>query len=662
MAEWVVLELSPRAEGEDPEIIRRAVRNSIRGAEVFVPASVTKKGQDKVIQYLVDGYAFVLRNHPDQAYYRLEGTRYVQGIISSVVTSAKGKPQRKISCVLTADIDRLKSQIKADSDQGIGVGDTILITSGTYKHITATVIEDLPEVGQVQVEVRLRSKETIVTLPRTFLQFVSKAEVPSYLERASRLKGWIRSALEAIRWPAKEFEALHSSFLDYTRKSDWILQGAGLTRFVLAPSRLEGLSLAPATASLKKLASIEGLLRAGVGAHTFIQAFHGEFNFGALRRMAERWVRLDYWHRRGQSLTNIVFPQPSQDLTPLESKYLDWAWLSDVLERTDRIESELDEMSQELLPVQNVIVDGHNLAFRCLYAPGMSELADSKGRPTGIILGFLRSLASLRKRFPEAALYVCWDGSSKRRKDLFADYKANRASSRDSSGSSFDQIAWLRGLIPSLGVVQAFHPGEEADDVIATLVRGKLQGQHNVIYSMDRDLFQLVTETDWVLTPAQGVKKEALHDVASVEAAYGVKPGDMVLLRAFLGDSSDNIPGVARVPTKILTSLVCMYGSVDGIYKSSFAGLTKLQYEKIREAETQIRLNERLMALDTTLDFVLTSADPDQNASEKQLQDVEVKPNSILTAFFGRGNYGSNTRSETDDERLRNTIGSLRAG
>src|SRR4051812_13044555 len=79
--QWVVLELGSKADGEEPDLVKAAIRHTIKGAEVFIPASVTKMGDERVIQYLVEGYAFVRRDHPDAAYLRLEGSRYVQGVL-----------------------------------------------------------------------------------------------------------------------------------------------------------------------------------------------------------------------------------------------------------------------------------------------------------------------------------------------------------------------------------------------------------------------------------------------------------------------------------------------------------------------------------------------------------------------------------------------------
>ncbi len=631
--EWVVLELSPKAEGEDPDILRRSIQNLVKGAEVFIPASVTVVGDDRVVQYLVDGYAFVRRTLPDEKYIKLEGSRYVQSVITKSMSHAKDL--RHLACVTSVDIDRMRGQLQVESDQGIGVGDTVRITSGAYRQILATVIEDIPEEDKVQVEVRLRSKESLVTLPRSFLRLVTKAPRPPYFDKLESFKHWLRAASAVAVWPKESRAQVLQLHKKLVRVEQWLRCGLPLEQFVGA----FGITLDPK--GLVEQARVAEMLTGWVERGSAREPLFQTFDVKGLKRKAAEYARLLFWLDHEKSLTDFLgVLYNATSLSPLESKYLDWLWLHDVTERLGQVASDVDSIGRVLesesgvAVVQNIIIDGHNLAFRCLYAPGVSSLTDSQQRPTGVIFGFLRSLAAFQKRFPGARLYVTWDGSSQRRKASFADYKANRG---ERVAVGFDQIGWLREFLPLVGVYQAYNADEEADDVIASLVRGPLQGQRNLIVSTDRDLLQLVTETDHVLAPAQGGKKETIFDPAAVVAGYGVPPAKMPILRAFLGDSSDNIPGVPRVPAKIVTALVKLYGTVDGVYASNLAGLTKFQYAKIRESEAQVRLNARLMALDIRTPFVLVDPDADQTVATGRLQDVDMKADSLLGTFFASG-------------------------
>jgi len=196
---WIVLELNSKADGEDPDLIKRSITYCIKNANIFIPATITQQGDDRVVHYLVDGYAFVRHDHDDTVYSRLENTRYIQSVVKKVNHTENGKPKRELAYITTKEVERMKGQIYVETDQGIGIGDTVMITSGAYKHIQATVIEDLPETDQVQVRVVLRSKDSIVGLPRSFLRLVERAPRHPVQDKFDLLKRWFNEYVEALR-------------------------------------------------------------------------------------------------------------------------------------------------------------------------------------------------------------------------------------------------------------------------------------------------------------------------------------------------------------------------------------------------------------------------------------------------------------------------------
>jgi DNA polymerase-1 len=212
---------------------------------------------------------------------------------------------------------------------------------------------------------------------------------------------------------------------------------------------------------------------------------------------------------------------------------------------------------------------------------------------------------------------------------MFPAYKANRGELR-----AFFEIEYLKKVLPSLGISQAWHPEEEADDVIATLLRGPLKGQQNIVVGTDRDLLQLVTETDHMFVPAVGAGKEHYFDIATVEEEYGVPPERIVHYRAIDGDTSDNIPGAPGFGPKLASKLLKSYGTVDGVFASSLVGLTPKQYTSLRASEKQVRLNVELMVLRDNLALTLTHPNPDRTVAAERLQNVDVKVESILPVFF----------------------------
>ena len=602
--EWIVVELTPHGEKEAPAAILRAASKILGRCEVYVPAWETKIGEDKTIHYLMPGYAFVRKERADRDYRRLEGTRLFQSLL---------RTGKNLATVASAYIEELKEKLRAEVNQGIGEGDVVLICSGPYKNIEATVITEIPEERTVQVHIELRSKQSIVTLPRSALKIVDRAPLSLYFARLGYLRAWFKMAQVVLAYRGDPAE-LSRTFDVYRFVARALVSGRTLFAFV----------------------------------HAYPHKSRGGFHDVHAEILA-RWQelkRIATWLNDGRTLFNVVhFGSFEPARRGIQEKFARYRALCEFEERLRALSEQVEHITRELARgdkgggdsvMQNVLIDGHNLAFRC--ASAISRLTDGRGRPTGMILGFLRSLGALRKRFPEAVFWVAWDGSSRRRAARYAEYKAHRTRKTTSvnvGGEVFDPLLFLREILPALGVRQAWNAEEEADDVIATLVRGELLEQTNLICSTDRDFLQLVTPSTMFLYPAVGSRKEVLYDVACVEQQLGVPPERVVHLRALFGDTSDNLPGVPRVPKKVLRKLLQEHGTIDGIYLSGLRTLNKGQYERLMEAAPQVKLNREIMAL---VDVSLTRTDPDidlDGAAEK-LQSLDINADPILQAMLGR--------------------------
>ena len=634
---WVVLELGPKADGEDPDLVKASIRHAIRDAEVFIPANVTKMGDEKVVQYLVEGYAFVKHKHPDQTYLRLENTKYVQAVLRKLIFEG-GRSIKRIASISDSEINHFRTQIRVEVDQGIAVGDLVMITSGAYRQITAVVEEEIPELDQVQVYIKLRSKQAIVTLPRACLRLVEKARASPHRARLEVVREWFHGARALLGWPKDGISHILIPYEAYLRLSDRRSQGQQRTRFITSfDTNLDVVPVQQRYKTYERLVHWSKGLALGHG----IQLAESSATIPPIATLLGRskeWERVTRWLSEGRKLYAVVnatyTPPPSPKL---DTRYLDWAWLNDIYERLDAVHSAVEGIEKTLRAggkagmLQNLIVDGTQLALRCALSPGLNDLKDSKGRPTGAIIGFCQSLASLKKRYPTATIFVTWDGSSKRRKKMFSGYKASR--SNRSPMATFE-IQFLKGLLSKLGVYQAYNPDEEADDVIATLVRRRLKGQLNAILTTDRDMLQLVTDTDHQLVPAVGTGKEKLYTVEAVVNEYGVGPDRILQVRALMGDTSDEIPGADGFGLKTSSKLVKVYGSLERLFASNFAGLTPKQYGALRAAEQQVKLNLELMKLQDDLVLTIIGPDPDQIAATERLKEVDVKPDPLLSAFF----------------------------
>lgn len=608
-AEWVVVELTPRGEKESPDLVRQSARRLLGKADVYIPVIETKIGDDAPSNhYLISGYAFIRKERPDRDYLKLEDTRLFQSVL---------KRGRDIALVDTSYIETMKERARVEVNQGIGVGDIVLIRSGPYKAIEASVITEIPEERAVQVFIELRSKQSIITLPRSALKIVDRAPLSLYYARLGNLRSWAKMAFAAFTY-ASDFAALELKYSTY--------------RFVRA--------------SYRSIQLLFYFIHAYPGGRTVdgLTALHG--------KIVEHYTtvsRLEAWQAKGRAVFNLVnFDGFAAVRDELQARYSTYRFLCDIERRIFALSQSVEEVARDLarghknegeMIVQNVLIDGHNLAYRCFNVPAMSRLVDQAGRPTGLILGFLRSVGALKKRYPEASFWVAWDGSSQRRRAQYPDYKGKRKTRKETSvevgGITFDPLLVLREVLPLMGVRQVWNAREEADDVIATLVRTDLEGQTNLILSTDRDFMQLVSVSTKLLYPSVGSRKEVLYDAAGVEHQMGVLPNKMLQLRALFGDDSDNLPGVPRVPKKVLKALIQEHGDVDGVYTTGLTTVNKGQYERLRGAEPQVRINLALMALQH-VEISRVDPDVDEDAAARRLQDLDIKPGPILQAFFGK--------------------------
>lgn len=649
-----MLELSSKADGEDPDLVRRSIRHSVRDAEVFIPAAVTTVGEDKVVRYLVEGYAFVKKARPDNDYMRLVGTRYVNALL---------KHGRELATVSPSEIERMRSQVRAESEQGIEVGDTVLIMSGPYRQITAVVHEDIPEHDSVQVFIRLRSKEALVSLPRNFLRLVAKIQRAPVESRASDLISWMRSVWPIVLWSTKGLTVIQAKRGTWKRMRAYRAAVEETGAALVEVNNLMRMPLPEFRLDLRRTQAEHARISAWIRKREWFDGIKSANRFvldlAPMRKVHQRFERMLTLDRRFQPLAGFFnayrLPLEVGEVPKFETRYMEVLWAGDMLDRIRSIGEEVAVIEQEMKAtedvdmesqprsvaaitgdVDNIVIDALNLAVRCFYAPGLSDLRDSQGRLTGVFYGVLNTLSSFRRRFPAATLHVVWDGSSKRRRSMFPGYKASRGSMPVEDW----QVEWLRGTLPLLGVEQVWNPDEEADDAMATLVRGPLAGKRNVVYSTDRDLLQLIdASTVWV-SPAVGKAKETAYDTKAVKEKWGVEPSLIVLLRSMLGDTSDEIPGIG-IPKNVATTLAQAYGSVDRIYASRLAGLTKLQYDKVRAGESAVRRNMELMSLRVDLALTYLPAKSDRIEAETRLKNADVKPDSILAAFFGEQSAGS---------------------
>jgi len=211
-----------------------------------------------------------------------------------------------------------------------------------------------------------------------------------------------------------------------------------------------------------------------------------------------------------------------------------------------------------------LLVDGSSYLYRAFHA--LPDLRNKAGEPTGAIYGVLNMLRRLQSDYKADYKAVVFDAKGKTfRDDWYPQYKAQRPPMPSDLVSQIDPI---HAAVRAEGWPLLMEEGVEADDVIGTLARqGEAAGMDVVISTGDKDLTQLVSpRVRWVNTMSNEVLDEA-----GVTAKFGVEPGRIVDYLALIGDTVDNVPGVAKVGPKTALKWLEQYGTLDNIMANAEA-------------------------------------------------------------------------------------------
>lgn len=273
-----------------------------------------------------------------------------------------------------------------------------------------------------------------------------------------------------------------------------------------------------------------------------------------------------------------------------------------------------------------VLVDGFNLAYRCFFA--IPELTRADGFPTNALHGWVKSLWKIEDMVKPAGVLVFFDlGGAQDRLALHPEYKAQREEMPEALEK---QLPPLKALTRALGYVGVERDGVESDDLLAAQAVALARAGHDVrVVSSDKDFAQIVDERIQLLLPPPTANPRLgwrTLDAAGVREKYGVPPAAIADYLALVGDSSDNIPGLAGVGPKTAARWLEVHGTLEGV----IAHATELKPERfaavvIAEAE-RLRLNLRLTTLN--LDLPVLSSErvpPDPAALWSLLEEMEMK-------------------------------------
>nr|MBA2512799.1 DNA polymerase I [Solirubrobacterales bacterium] len=199
------------------------------------------------------------------------------------------------------------------------------------------------------------------------------------------------------------------------------------------------------------------------------------------------------------------------------------------------------------------LIDGNSLAYRAFFALPESN-ATSDGKPTNAIFGFASMLVKILTDYGAVPTVVVWDAGLSGRKEISADYKAQRSSRPDLLKEQWPHLA---PLVDAFGYTNVSVEGYEADDVIATLAaQAKARGVPVMVVTGDRDAYQLVGEGVRIMSTSRGVTDTKVYDRQAVIDRYGIEPEIIPDFIGLKGDTSDNIPGVPGIGDKTAADLL----------------------------------------------------------------------------------------------------------
>ncbi len=240
-----------------------------------------------------------------------------------------------------------------------------------------------------------------------------------------------------------------------------------------------------------------------------------------------------------------------------------------------------------------VLIDGHSILNRAFY--GVPDLSSAEGLHTNAVYGFLNIMFKILEEEKPQYLAVAFDVHAPTfRHEIYKEYKGTR---KPMPEELREQVPVMKEVLQAMGIKIVEKAGLEADDILGTLAkRSEKRGLEVSLISGDRDLLQIATEHIKIRIPKTKGGKTEIEDyyAADVEAKYQVNPIQFIDLKALMGDTADNIPGVPKVGEKTATELMLQFGSLDNLY----AHVEEVAKKSIRES---LIANKELADLSRTL-------------------------------------------------------------
>lgn len=264
-----------------------------------------------------------------------------------------------------------------------------------------------------------------------------------------------------------------------------------------------------------------------------------------------------------------------------------------------------------------VLIDGHSILNRAFY--GLPDLTNSEGLHTNAVYGFLNILFRILEQEKSDYLTVAFDVHAPTfRHKMFDAYKGTRKAMAEELRQ---QVPLMKEMLVAMGVCVVEKEGYEADDILGTLARkGEAQGMEVRLISGDRDMLQLATKHIQIRIPKTRKGGTEIEDYFEddVIAEYGVTPKEFIDVKAFMGDTADNIPGVPGVGEKTATALIAQYHSIENAYEHR----EDIKPNRAKEAITNFY---EQAVLSKTLATIITDCELDYSFENAKLLNLYTK-------------------------------------
>jgi DNA polymerase-1 len=263
----------------------------------------------------------------------------------------------------------------------------------------------------------------------------------------------------------------------------------------------------------------------------------------------------------------------------------------------------------------------------------LSHIKSSKGEPTGVRYGFIRSIKSLQVKTRVDRVIICYDSKGSIDKaEGVSEYKANRVETQVKK-DMYSQIDDLKALLSLTRWAQVEKPGVEADDIVATLARKEYEKGHKVIiFSVDEDFLQLICNRPCssISVAVKINSKLQIRDDSFVIDKYGVRPSNLLYLRSLKGDTSDNLKSVGLKSSTLAHIIKVLDGVPEGLNLQELGLYVRCKcdsemQEELLSVEDKILRNQKVMTLYNIDDLYVKEGLSDLESLTKLFEELEFK-------------------------------------